>query len=267
MVARDGPRCARPRRPSSGTAGGCCAGRLRHQRRAAVRAMAAAVVDGLGGADILVNAAARVPAGAVVGIDGFEPADICRRGRVKVLGYLRCVRAVVPLMRGNGWGRIINVSGLAARSTGAITGTRAQRRGGGADQEPGRRARAARHQRDRGPPGLHADREDVGGMAGRAARAADSVSARWSGRSARTSPSAASSPPTRSPRWWRSSPRRRAWRSTATPSQWAAARSARSTTNNSQRREFLVASDDEKLPTLGNFATRGESWLDCCRTG
>jgi NAD(P)-dependent dehydrogenase (short-subunit alcohol dehydrogenase family) len=40
-----------------------------------------------------------------------------------VLGYLRCIKATVPLMRENGWGRIINVSGLAARSTGAITGT------------------------------------------------------------------------------------------------------------------------------------------------
>jgi NAD(P)-dependent dehydrogenase (short-subunit alcohol dehydrogenase family) len=40
-----------------------------------------------------------------------------------VLGYLRCVRAVVPHMRAAGWGRIVNVSGLAARSSGAITGT------------------------------------------------------------------------------------------------------------------------------------------------
>jgi NAD(P)-dependent dehydrogenase (short-subunit alcohol dehydrogenase family) len=42
---------------------------------------------------------------------------------VKVLGYLRCARAFAPRMRAAGWGRIINVSGLAARSTGAITGT------------------------------------------------------------------------------------------------------------------------------------------------
>ena len=88
-----------------------------------VRAMAAAVADGLGGADILVNAAARVNPGAVVGIDGFDPADFTEQVNVKVLGYLRCVKAVVPLMRENGWGRIINVSGLAARSTGAITGS------------------------------------------------------------------------------------------------------------------------------------------------
>jgi NAD(P)-dependent dehydrogenase (short-subunit alcohol dehydrogenase family) len=89
----------------------------------AVREMAAAVADGLGGADILVNAAARPNPGAVVGIDGFDADEFAEQVNVKVLGYLRCIRALVPLMRGNGWGRIINVSGLAARSTGAITGT------------------------------------------------------------------------------------------------------------------------------------------------
>jgi NAD(P)-dependent dehydrogenase (short-subunit alcohol dehydrogenase family) len=88
-----------------------------------VREMAAAVADGLGGVDILVNSAARPNTGAVVGIDGFDAAEFAEQVNVKVLGYLRCVRAVVPLMRGGGWGRIINISGLAARSTGAITGT------------------------------------------------------------------------------------------------------------------------------------------------
>jgi NAD(P)-dependent dehydrogenase (short-subunit alcohol dehydrogenase family) len=89
----------------------------------AVRGMAAAVADGLGGADILVNAAARPNTGAVVGIDGFDADEFAEQVNVKVLGYLRCIRALVPPMRGNRWGRIINVSGLAARSTGAITGT------------------------------------------------------------------------------------------------------------------------------------------------
>jgi NAD(P)-dependent dehydrogenase (short-subunit alcohol dehydrogenase family) len=88
-----------------------------------VREMAVAVADGLGGIDILVNEAARPNTGAVVGIDGFDPAEFAEQVNVKVLGYLRCIRAVVPLMRAGGWGRIINVSGLAARSTGAITGT------------------------------------------------------------------------------------------------------------------------------------------------
>ncbi len=88
-----------------------------------VREMVAAVAAELGGVDILVNAAARPNTGAVVGIDGFDAAEFTEQVNVKVLGYLRCIRAVVPFMRAGGWGRIINVSGLAARSSGAITGT------------------------------------------------------------------------------------------------------------------------------------------------
>jgi NAD(P)-dependent dehydrogenase (short-subunit alcohol dehydrogenase family) len=42
---------------------------------------------------------------------------------VKVSGYLRCARAVAPLMAEQGWGRIINVSGLAARQTGSVVGS------------------------------------------------------------------------------------------------------------------------------------------------
>ena len=42
---------------------------------------------------------------------------------VKVLGYLRCAQAVAPLMVGQGWGRIINISGLGARSTGSAIGS------------------------------------------------------------------------------------------------------------------------------------------------
>ena len=36
----------------------------------------------------------------------------------KVLGYVRTARALAPHMVAQGWGRIINISGLAARSTG-----------------------------------------------------------------------------------------------------------------------------------------------------
>ena len=42
---------------------------------------------------------------------------------VKVLGYLRCAQAVAPLMIDQGWGRIVNISGLGARSTGAVIGS------------------------------------------------------------------------------------------------------------------------------------------------
>jgi NAD(P)-dependent dehydrogenase (short-subunit alcohol dehydrogenase family) len=88
-----------------------------------VRDMVAEVVAGLGGADILVNAAARPSTGAAVGFDAFSEAEFGEQVNVKVLGYLRCIRAVVPHMRAAGWGRIINISGLAARSTGSITGS------------------------------------------------------------------------------------------------------------------------------------------------
>jgi len=42
---------------------------------------------------------------------------------VKVLGYLRCAQAVAPGMVDAGWGRIVSVSGLAARSTGSTIGS------------------------------------------------------------------------------------------------------------------------------------------------
>ncbi len=88
-----------------------------------VRDMVRAVSAGLGGVDILVNAAARPNTGAIVGVEDFSEAEFGEQINVKVLGYLRCIRAVVPFMRRGGWGRIINISGLAARSTGSITGT------------------------------------------------------------------------------------------------------------------------------------------------
>jgi NAD(P)-dependent dehydrogenase (short-subunit alcohol dehydrogenase family) len=40
-----------------------------------------------------------------------------------VMGYLRTAREVAPHMIAAGWGRIINISGLAARSTGSIVGS------------------------------------------------------------------------------------------------------------------------------------------------
>jgi NAD(P)-dependent dehydrogenase (short-subunit alcohol dehydrogenase family) len=89
----------------------------------AVRHMAADVAAAFGGVDILVNAAAELSTGVVTGIEQFDEDDFTEQVNVKVLGYLRCARALAPSMRANGWGRIINVSGLAARSSGAITGT------------------------------------------------------------------------------------------------------------------------------------------------
>ena len=42
---------------------------------------------------------------------------------VKVMGYLRCAREVAPYMHTQGWGRIINISGMAARQSGSIVGS------------------------------------------------------------------------------------------------------------------------------------------------
>jgi NAD(P)-dependent dehydrogenase (short-subunit alcohol dehydrogenase family) len=91
---------------------------------ASVRAAVAATVDALGGIDILVNNAAQPgsqapPAKLVNTTDEDFFADL----NVKVLGYLRCARAVAPFMIEQGWGRIINVSGLAARQTGNTVGS------------------------------------------------------------------------------------------------------------------------------------------------
>ena len=84
----------------------------------AVLAAVRSVVEQLGAIDILVNAAATPATGAPL-----REEDLEHEINVKVRGYLRCIRAVAPLMVERGWGRIINVSGLAARQTGSITGS------------------------------------------------------------------------------------------------------------------------------------------------
>jgi NAD(P)-dependent dehydrogenase (short-subunit alcohol dehydrogenase family) len=83
-----------------------------------VLAAVRSVVEQLGAIDILVNAAATPASGAPL-----REEDLEREINVKVRGYLRCVRAVAPAMAERGWGRIINISGLAARQTGSITGS------------------------------------------------------------------------------------------------------------------------------------------------
>jgi len=78
----------------------------------------------LGGIDILVNNAAR-PGGTQPPpkLAGITAEDFWEDMNVKVLGYLRCAQAVVPHMIEQKWGRIISISGLAARSTGSAVGS------------------------------------------------------------------------------------------------------------------------------------------------
>ena len=89
-----------------------------------VRAMVAAAVGALGGVDILVNnAAAPLGQSAPPKLAEITDSIFFDDVNVKVMGYLRCAREVAPLMAASGWGRIINVSGLGARSTGSAVGS------------------------------------------------------------------------------------------------------------------------------------------------
>jgi len=78
----------------------------------------------LGGIDILVNCAAR-PGGqsTVPTLAGVTTEEFNDHMNVKVMGYLRCAREVAPVMTQQGWGRIINISGLASRSSGTVVGS------------------------------------------------------------------------------------------------------------------------------------------------
>ena len=88
------------------------------------RAVAEAVAALGGGIDILVNAAAE-PGGyaAPPTLAEIDAAQLQREIDVKVMGYLRCARAVAPYMQAQRWGRIVNLSGLAARQTGNTVGS------------------------------------------------------------------------------------------------------------------------------------------------
>ena len=91
---------------------------------AAVAAMVEASAKALGGIDILVNAAAQ-PGGQQPAPrwDGVTEEALFEEIQVKVLGYLRVAQAAAPYMIAGRWGRIINISGLAARQTGSVIGS------------------------------------------------------------------------------------------------------------------------------------------------
>ena len=56
----------------------------------------------------------------VVGISADTTNDEQTR---RAVAYIRCAREVVSGMQANGWGRIVNISGLAARQTGNAVGS------------------------------------------------------------------------------------------------------------------------------------------------
>lgn len=89
-----------------------------------VKKLVAGTVEALGGLDILVNAAGK-PGGQTAPPKLGEITDALFYDdvNVKVMGYLRTAREAAPHMAAQGWGRIINISGLAARSTGSTIGS------------------------------------------------------------------------------------------------------------------------------------------------
>ena len=90
----------------------------------AVKAMVEGVLAAFGRVDILVNCAAQ-PAGQAKppALEEITAEALWAEVNVKVMGYLRTAREVAGPMAAQGGGRIVNVSGLAARSTGSIIGT------------------------------------------------------------------------------------------------------------------------------------------------
>jgi NAD(P)-dependent dehydrogenase (short-subunit alcohol dehydrogenase family) len=89
-----------------------------------VQRLVARTVAKLGGIDILVNSAA-TPWSAGKPTDFASTTDdiVRREVEIKVLGYLRTARAVAPHLIEQGWGRIINISGLGARQANSIAQT------------------------------------------------------------------------------------------------------------------------------------------------
>jgi NAD(P)-dependent dehydrogenase (short-subunit alcohol dehydrogenase family) len=89
-----------------------------------VDSMVAEAVRHLGGVHILVNSGS-APGGSAAAIGPIETVvdeDLLQDFNVKYVGALRCSRAVIPFMKKEGWGRIINISGANARNAGNLSG-------------------------------------------------------------------------------------------------------------------------------------------------
>jgi NAD(P)-dependent dehydrogenase (short-subunit alcohol dehydrogenase family) len=87
---------------------------------AAIDEMVRAVTGEFGGVDILVNNAAVVSGNEAEDFARVTDELVMTSFEEKFLGTLRACRAVVPGMRAQGFGRIVNIAGHKARESGAI---------------------------------------------------------------------------------------------------------------------------------------------------
>ncbi len=85
--------------------------------RQAVEAMVRRVEAELGSIDILINNAG---VATVRGLDDLTEDDFDRTIAINLKSAFLCISAVLPGMRASRWGRIVNISSVAARGGGAI---------------------------------------------------------------------------------------------------------------------------------------------------
>lgn len=84
---------------------------------ASVTEMVRAVEGELGPVDVLVNNAG---IGIRRGLDDLTEAEFDRTIAVNLKSAFLCTQAVMPHMRGQGWGRVVNISSGAARGAGGV---------------------------------------------------------------------------------------------------------------------------------------------------
>jgi NAD(P)-dependent dehydrogenase (short-subunit alcohol dehydrogenase family) len=92
--------------------------------REQVEAMVAQAAKQLGGLHILVNSGSS-PGGSTTATGPIETVvdeDLLKDFNTKYMGALRCARAVIPHLKDQKWGRIINISGTNARNAGNLSG-------------------------------------------------------------------------------------------------------------------------------------------------